>query len=147
MDFLEILAKAERLGGTARKEALTKAIISARDHGCKITPGGGKAGGVNVRYGSLKYSVMDINTKGEVFIHIKHHPSKKITDEQREEANDFIAELEGLEIKNGPINHYGQCAIPVEDIPIESLESFLTWAIDTIRVRYYDPHLSGEQNK
>jgi len=45
VDFLEILTKAERLGGTARKEALTKAIISARDHGCKITPGGGKAGG------------------------------------------------------------------------------------------------------
>lgn len=145
MDILEILEKAERLGGPERKEALTKAIIASRDIGCAITPGGGKAGGVNVRYGSLKYSIMDINTKGEVFIHIKHHPSKKITDEEREASNGYIAELEGMEIKNGPINHYGQCAAPVEDIPIESIEAFLSFAIETIRRKYYDPHLQGEQ--
>ena len=72
MDFLDVLAKAEELGGEARREALLQTIIKARNLGCESTPGGGKIGGINIRYGSLKYAVMDVNTKGEVLslIHI-----------------------------------------------------------------------------
>lgn len=118
------------------------AIILCRQLGCDATPGGGKIGGFNVRYGSLKYAVMDVNTKGEVFVHIKHHPNKDITDEDREGANEFVESVKGLEIKNAPINHYGQCLKPIEEIPGEAIETFLEFAVGRIREKYYEPHLA-----
>ncbi|AWV90829.1 hypothetical protein [Bradymonas sediminis] len=120
---------------------MTETIMAARDLGCDFNVGGGKAGGFNVRYGSLRYAVMDLNTRGEVFLHIKHHPSKNITDEQREEANKFVEGLEGLTIKNGPINNYGQVEEPIEELPIESLIAFLERTVEIIRDVYYRPHI------
>ena len=143
MDFIEILAKADDLGGPERKASMMKTIICARQLGCDTTPGGGKIGGVNIRYGSLKYAVMDVNTKGEVFLHIKHHPNKEIPDEDREGANAFLESVDGLGIKNAPVNHYGQCELPIEEIPAEALETFLEYAVGRIRTKYYDPHLDG----
>jgi len=141
LDTLDILNKAEELGGPTRKEAMMKTFIAARQLGCKITPGGGKVGGFNVRYGSLKYAILDMNTRGEVFFHIKHHPNKDLPAEKKQTANDFVAALEGMTIKNAPINHYGQAEEPIEEIPLESLENFLEYAVNTIRVEYYDPHV------
>ena len=115
--------------------------MAARDLGCDFNVGGGKAGGFNIRYGSLRYAVMDLNTRGEVFLHIKHHPSKDISDEQREQANKFVEGLEGFTIKNGPINNYGQIEEPLEELPIESLRTFLEHTVETIRETYYRPHI------
>jgi hypothetical protein len=143
LDFLEILAKAADMGGPERKQALQDAIIKARDLGCKITPGGGKIGGVNIRYGSLKYAVMDINTRGEVFVHIKHHPNKAIDPDDQLKANEFLESLDGLEIKNAPVNHYGQVVSPIEDVNTESLEKFLEFAVGRIRNQFYEPHLEN----
>jgi len=140
LDFLEILAKAEDMGGPERKKAMMNAIINARDLGCRATPGGGKIGGVNIRYGSLKYAVMDINTRGDVFLHIKAHPSKDIDPEHQEAANQFLEELEGLEIKNKPVNHYGQADAPIEEIPEDAIEKFLEYSVRNIRQTFYDPH-------
>lgn len=120
---------------------MTEVIMAARDLGCDFNVGGGKAGGFNVRYGSLRYAVMDLNTRGEVFLHIKHHPSKDITDEQREEANKFVEGLEGFTIKNGPINNYGQIEEPLEELPLESLRAFLEHTVQFIRETYYRPHI------
>lgn len=141
MDLLEVMSKAEELGGPERKDALMQTIIRARDLGCDTTPGGGKIGGVNIRYGSLKYAVMDINTRGEVFVHIKHHPNKPIDPEDQMAANEFLTQLKGLEIKNAPVNHYGQCESPIEEIGPETLEKFLEFAVGRIRTKFYDPHL------
>lgn len=141
MDTLDILEKAERKGGPERRQMMTEVIMAARDLGCDFNVGGGKAGGFNVRYGSLRYAVMDLNTRGEVFLHIKHHPSKDISDEQRENANKFVEGLEGLTIKNGPINNYGQIEEPLEEQPIESLRTFLEHTVETIRETYYRPHI------
>ena len=140
MDFLEILAKAEEMGGTERREAMMHTIIKARDLGCDTTPGGGKIGGVNIRYGSLKYAVMDINTKGEVFLHIKAHPNKEIPKDKQEAANAFLDALDGIDIKNAPVNHYGQAAAPIEEIPREALDTFLEFAVNDIRATFYAPH-------
>jgi hypothetical protein len=141
MDFLDVLAKAEELGGETRREALMQTIIKARNLGCESTPGGGKIGGINIRYGSLKYAIMDVNTRGEVFLHIKPHPNKEITDEQKEEANLFLTKLDGIEIKNAPVNHYGQANDPIEDIPDEAIDKFLERCVSFIRKIYYDPHM------
>ena len=140
MDTLEILNKAEELGGQERKEAMMRTFITARNLGCKITPGGGKVGGFNVRYGSLKYAVLDMNTRGEVFLHIKHHPSKDLDADKKQRANDFVSELDGITIKNAPINHYGQAEEAIEEIPEDSMTSFLEYVVDVIRTEYYDPH-------
>ena len=141
MDTLEILEKAEQLGGVPRKDAMMRTFIKARQLGCDITPGGGKVGGFNVRYGSLKYAVLDMNTRGEVFLHIKHHPNKEMTDSQRETANMFVNALQGLTIKNAPINHYGQAEEPIEEIPQGTIENFLEFAVETIRREFYAPHV------
>lgn len=141
MDLLEVMAKATELGGSERKQAIKQTIIKARELGCETSPGGGKTGGVNVRYGSLKYAVMDINTRGEVFVHIKHHPSKDIDPADQVRANEFLMGLKGLEIKNAPVNHYGQCVEPIEDIDADVLATFLGWAVQRIRSQFYDPHL------
>ena len=143
MDLLEVMSKAEELGGPERKDALRQTIIRARDLGCDTSPGGGKIGGVNIRYGSLKYAVMDINTRGEVFVHIKHHPNKDIDPEDQIAANEFLEQLKGLEIKNAPVNHYGQCENPIEEISADALEQFLEFAVGRIRKQFYDPHLEG----
>ena len=140
LDTLEILEKAEELGGRARRDAMMHTFIKARDLGCDITPGGGKVGGFNVRYGSLKYAVLDMNTRGEVFLHIKHHPNKEMSDDDRNTANHFVENLGGITIKNAPINHYGQAEEPIEEIPMGSLEIFLEYAVDTIRSTFYAPH-------
>lgn len=140
MDTLEILSKAQELGGDSRREAMLKVFITARDLGCNITPGGGKVGGFNIRYGSLKYAIMDMNTRGEVFLHIKHHPNKDLDPEKKLKSNTFVSALEGVTIKNAPINHYGQAEEPIEDIPEDSMTSFLEYVVNVIRTEYYDPH-------
>jgi hypothetical protein len=141
LDTLEILSKAEELGGEPRKQAIMKAILKARQLGCDATPGGGKIGGFNIRYGSLKYAVMDLNTRGEVFLHLKAHPNKELDDRLRSRGNEFVQELNGVSIKNAPINHYGQIEAPIEQVPEEALDRFLEYAVETIREHYYRPHL------
>jgi hypothetical protein len=141
LDTLDVLEKAERKGGPDRRERMTQTISAARDLGCDFNVGGGKAGGFNIRYGSLRYAVMDLNTRGELFLHIKHHPSKDITDEQRDEANEFCENLAGFTIKNGPINNYGQIEECIEDVPIEALRTFLERTVNVIREVYYRPHI------
>ncbi len=143
MDTLEILTKAEELGGLERRNAIMKAIIKARQLGCDATPGGGKAGGFNIRYGSLKYAVMDLNTLGEVFLHLKAHPNKDLSDEMREQGNQFVNNIEGIVIKNSPINHYGQIEGAIEELPDDAIDRFLEYAVETIREKYYRPHLEG----
>lgn len=145
MDTLEVLQLAEERGGPERRDAMRQLLVTARDLGCRYNVGGGKAGGFNLRYGSLRYAVMDANTRGEVFLHIKPHPSKGITDEQRDDANEFVSNLEGFTIKNGPINHYGQIEEPIEEVPHEALAKFLEWAVDNIRKNYYKPHIERQK--
>lgn len=143
MDTLEILSKAQYEGGEARREAMMRTFITARQLGCDITPGGGKVGGFNVRYGTLKYAILDMNTKGEVFLHIKPHPNKELTAEQKDQSNQFVMALQGITIKNAPINHYGQTEEPIEDIPAETLNNFLEFAVELIRKEYYDKHIDA----
>ena len=138
MDTLDILNKARELGGEERREAMMRTFLTARNLGCKITPGGGKVGGFNVRYGSLKYAIMDMNTRGEVFLHIRPHPNKDLPEAKKLAANQFIEALDGVTIKNAPINHYGQTEETIEAIPEGSLEHFLEYAVDTIRTEYYN---------
>ena len=143
MDTLDILNKAQDEGGKARREAMMRTFITARQLGCDITPGGGKVGGFNVRYGTLKYAILDMNTKGEVFLHIKPHPNKELEPDKKESCNSFVMSLDGITIKNAPINHYGQAEQPIEDIPAESINTFLEYLVALIRREYYSKHIDN----
>ncbi|MFB6262865.1 MAG: hypothetical protein ABEL76_04460 [Bradymonadaceae bacterium] len=147
MDTLEVLELAEERGGPERRDAMRNLLVTARDLGCRYNVGGGKAGGFNIRYGSLRYAVLDVNTRGEVFLHIKPHPSKGITDEEREQANEVVQAIEGFNIKNGPINHYGQIEEDLEEVPHEAIAEFLEWAVENIRENYYRPHIERHRRR
>ena len=58
-------------------------------------------------------------------------------DESRAEANEYIASLEGITIKNGPIHHYGQVEASLEDIPTNSIDQFLEYTVNRIQQVYY----------
>lgn len=137
MDALDVLRKAEEMGGSERKDAMLKTLTTARKYGCTYNTGGGKVGGFNIRYGSLNFAVMDVNCEGTIYLHIKSHPGKPITDEQRADYNKYITGLEGIEIKNGPIHHYGQVVAGVEEIPFDSIEAFLQYSVENITTNYY----------
>lgn len=137
MDALDVLLKARDLGGPERKEAIEHIVRHARDLGCSPLVSDSKDGGFKIRYGSIRYAIMDINTKGRVYFHVKAHPNKTLPDDLSDRANRFISGLIGVTIKNGPINCYGQAEEPIETIPRDSLEQFLEYAVGTIQEQYY----------
>ena len=137
MDTLEVLYKARDEGGIPRKEAMEYLIRKSRSLGCAPLVSDSKEGGFKIRYGSIRYAVLDVNTKGRVYFHIKAHPNKDLPQDLSAKANNFIIELEGVDIKNGPINCYGQVEQPIEEIPQESLDGFLEYAVNIIQTHYY----------
>ena len=137
MDALDVLHKARDDGGDERKKAIESLILNARRLGCSSLVSDSKDGGFKIRYGSIRYAVLDVNTKGRVYLHVKAHPNKTLPDDLSLRANEYIESLEGVSIKNGPINCYGQVEEPIENIPTESLEQFVEYAVNTIQEHYY----------
>jgi len=141
LDRLEVIKRAEERGGPERRQALENIVIAARELGCDSRIGGGRAGGMNIRYGSIGYAIMDINTKGVVKLYVQPHPNKDAPDALQESLNHFIDVSEDLEPKSFPINSYGHLEEKVEDIPSEVLASYLEEAVSLIRQTYYEPYL------
>ncbi len=139
MDTLDVMHKAEDLGGKDRRHALEDVVINAREMGCDLKIGGGKAGGINLRYGSIGYAVLDINTKGLVKLYASAHPGKDAPDEYRDSINAFIDAREELEPKSAPINTYGHLSDTIEEIGARPVVEFAEHAIGLIRKFYYDP--------
>lgn len=144
MDRLEVCRLAEERGGSERREALENVVIHAHQLGCETRIGGGRAGGLNIRYGSIGYAVMDINTKGVVKLYAKPHPNKDAPEELHDTINGFVDDHEDLEPKSFPINSYGHLEEKVEDIPVEYLKNFVEQCVELIREEYYEPYLDEE---
>ncbi len=139
MDTLDVMKKAEELGGTDRRKALEQVLMRARDMGCEMQVGGGRAGGMNLRYGAIGYAVMDINTKGLVKLYASAHPGKDAPDEYRDAVNQFIETNEEITPKSFPINTYGHLEETVEEVGSEVLVDFVEYIIKLIRKHYYEP--------
>lgn len=139
MDTLDVVKKAEKLGGAERREALEEVTIALRDMGCEMRIGGGRAGGINFRYGSIGYSVLDINTKGVVKLYASAHPGKDAPEDYRDAVNEFIDEREELDPKSAPISSYGHLESKVEEIGSGPLIDFGQHVIRLIRQYYYEP--------
>ena len=137
LERLDVILKAERLGGKERRQALEKVMIEARDLGCRLEVGGGRAGGINIRYGMIGYAVLDITSTGEVKLYASPHPGKDAPEEFAEAINNRVSELKGLEPKSFPIGSYSYLEDKIEDVPDEALADFLHTAVEQIREIYY----------
>ena len=138
MDALDVLKLSEEKGGSERRAVMSHAIKYARKQGCVFQPSGGKTGGFNIRYGSLGYSIMDMTTEGTVYLHVNPDSSYDLSDEERKARNEFIENLEGVTVKNGPIHNYGQITENVEDLPLETIENFIDYCVSHIRKTFYE---------
>ena len=144
MDTLEVVRKAEKRGGKERREALEQVVIHAHQLGCDTRVGGGTAGGLNIRYGSIGYAVMDINTKGVVKLYAQPHPNKEPSEEMHASINGFVEELDTLEVKSFPINTYGHLEPKIEEVDVNALKQFLDRVVELIWVEYYEPYVEDE---
>jgi hypothetical protein len=136
-EFVDDQSGEEGNRGTARKKAIEHVIVRSRQLGCSSLISDSKEGGFKIRYGSIRYAVLDVNTKGRVYFHVKAHPNKELPSELSEQANEFIMKLNGVSIKNGPINCYGQADQKIEEIPRASIDQFLEYAVGVIQEHYY----------
>jgi len=137
VDVLDVLRLSEEKGGPERRAAITHLLKYARGAGCLFQPAGGKTGGFNVRYGSLGYSLVDVTTEGTVYFHVNPDSGRKLDEATRTERNDYIESLEGVTVKNGPIQNYGQVTENIEDIPSETMEKFIDYCVGHIRSTFY----------
>ena len=141
MDKLDVIKLAEEYGGQPRRAAMEHLVIKARNLGASSEVGGGQVGGMNIRYGSIGYAVMDVNTEGVVKLYVQPHPNKEAPEEHVEALNRFIDEREELEPKSFPISSYGHLEAKIEDIPTEIIDDYLEKAVELIRQTYYSQHI------
>lgn len=137
-DKLQVIKMAEQKGGKPRREAIEKLMIYARNLGCKVTAGGGAAGGINFRYGSICYAIMDITTEGEVKLYGQCHPNKN-DNELNAKINAWLESREDIKLKSSPINCHGLLNEKVENIPLPALIEFIEVALKFIKEIYYKP--------
>ncbi len=114
-------------------------VMHARELGYDFRIGGGRAGGLNIRYGAIGYAVIDVNTKGIVKLYVQPHPNKDAPDEMRDALNEFVDEA-SFEAKSFPINTYGHLEEPIEEISMDTLQEYLETAKDLIVETYYEPY-------
>lgn len=144
MDKLNIIHKAEDKGGAARREAIEDVLLTARKLGCDLNLGGGQAGGFNIRYGSIGYALMDLNTRGTVKLYVQPHPGKEAPQALVDALNSFIDAHDALEPKSSPINSYGHLDAKIEEIPTGALSAYLQEAMRLIYETYYRPHFERD---
>jgi len=137
VDKLEVLKSAEEKGGKERRQAIEKLMIYARNLGCQVVAGGGAVGGINFRYGSIGYAIMDLNTEGEVKLYAQPHPNKGAPELLSTKINNWLASREDLKLKCHPINCHGLLNQKVEEVPISALINFLEIALEGIKETYY----------
>lgn len=138
MDKLDVIKKMEAEGGPERRSSVESLILKARKAGCKIEIGGGRVGGINIRYGSIGFALLDVNCNGDVKIYVQPHPSRPAPEELHNKLNNIIGEKkDDLEPKTHPINSYSLLQKKLEDIQDDALHDFLDQAIAEIRQVYY----------
>lgn len=137
MDKLKVIQTAEEKGGKPRREAIEKLMIYARNLGCQVEAGGGRVGGINFRYGSIGYAIMDLSTEGDVKLYAQPHPNKAAPEELSTRINKFLKDREELKPKSHPINCHGLLINKVEDMPLSMLIEFLEISLQSIKEVYY----------
>lgn len=170
MDKLTVIRKAEELGnqkeleesgddssvlggkrrGVLRRQTIERLIQHAHGQGCTSEVGGGKIGGINFRYGSIRYAIMDVDVYGNVKLYVQPHPNKAAkADQAARQLKDHLhryidenylrtenGETRSL-MKNKKLTCYGHVDAAVEEIPWEILSGFLDRSVECIQDAYY----------
>ena len=136
MDKLTVIQKTGTRG-EARRDTLEHIIRTAHKLGCASEVGGGRIGGINFRYGSIRYAIMDINVDGEVKLYVQPHPNKAAPEELSQTLNDYIKNHESIMVKSHPLTCYGHVEKLLEEIEVEDLEGYLEKAVACIKETYY----------
>lgn len=139
MDKLQVIKKSEELGGSERRAALEKLMLKAHQLGCDSEVGGGRIGGINFRYGSIRYALLDVNVEGEVKLYVQPHPNKSPPPEISDLLNGYIKDNEHLKVKSFPLTCYGHLEGKLEELPSDALFGYLTASVKAIREEYYKP--------
>ena len=137
MDKLQVIQAAEEKGGKARREAIEKLMIYARNLGCNIEAGGGRIGGINFRFGGIGYAIMDLSTEGDVKLYAQPHPNKTAPESLSNRINKFLEDRKDLKLKSHPINCHGLLSEKVEKVPLGALIEYLEVALQAIKDTYY----------
>lgn len=140
MDKLNVIYKAERLGGTERRAAFEQVLIAANQMGCDTSTSSARAGGFNIRYGSIGYALMDIDCEGLVKIYVQPHPGKDSTEAFMKLMNAYIEREEEITPKSFPVNSYSHLEEQIEEIGGDKLVDFLEFALEQIKEEYYRPY-------
>jgi len=138
VDKLQVIQAAEEKGGKPRREAIEKLMIYARNLGCQVEAGGGRVGGINFRFGSNGYAIMDLSTEGDVKLYAQPHPNKTAPESLSARINKFLEDREDLKLKSHPINCHGLLAQKVEEVPLSALIEFLEISLQSIKDTYYN---------
>ena len=137
MDKLDVMRQFEENGGEARKAHLVQLMVAARKLGCSLEIGGGRKGGINLRYGSIGFAVLDVDSAGTVKVYVQAHPNDKNDRTLADRLNEYIDESEVLNPSSSPINTYGHLEDRLEDIPLEALIGYLNASVAGIKEIYY----------
>lgn len=137
VDKLSVIRKTEELGGKERRTALEQIIRIAHKLGCASEVGGGRIGGINFRYGSIRYAIMDVNVEGEVKLYVQPHPNKTAPEDVSGSLNGYIKDHQSLSVKSFPLTCYGHLENRLEEIEHKDLVGYLERAVQCIRDTYY----------
>jgi len=143
MDKLDVLRMAEELGGTDRREVMESVARAALDLGARAEVGGGKTGGLNLRYGSIGFAVLDMKVDGTVRLHAQPHQKLHVSDARHDEHNAWIEENDEIEMRNGEVGQWGEMDGMLEDTDPEALKAWIARSIKGIRDTFYKPHISS----
>ena len=138
VDKLQVIKLAEKEGGKPRREAIEKLIVYARQSGCNIEAGGGRVGGINIRFGGIGFAIMDISAEGDVKLYAQPHPRKTAPESVCNKINQFLEDRQDeLKLKSHPINCHGLLTEKVENVSIGALIEFLEVSLGAVKETYY----------
>ncbi len=144
LDKLQVIKAAEAQGeergegrGKERRDAIEKLMVYARNLGCAVDAGGGRIGGINFRYGSIGYAILDVSTAGDIKVYAQPHPNKAAPEAMSKSINDYLTQNEFLNLKSPPVNCHGLLIDKIEDIPISALIDYLEFSLQHIKDTYY----------
>lgn len=138
MDKLSVLREAHRLGGPERSSRMNQVAVFARQNQCQVASTGGRGGTIQVRYGSLRFPVLDMTAEGLVTLYIRPTTHDDVVEELTTYLRNSAEEMEDLNVNIGARRASGRLVDSLEDVPAEALTAWVSLSVAAIREYIYD---------
>lgn len=138
MDKLSVLREAHRLGGPERSSRMNNVAVFARQNQCLVASTGGRGGTIQVRYGSLRFPVLDMTAEGLVTLYIRPTTHDEIVDDLTAVLRETAEGIDDLEVHIGTRRASGRVTDSLEDVSEEALKEWVTRSVAAIREHIYD---------